>query len=53
MTAKSRKRKFTQKRVEQPHFAITKIEDEAGVVLKFGRQECTCDKNKHHFTEEN
>ena len=51
MTAKSRARKFAQKRTHQTHKVITKIED--GDILRFSSAECTCPENKHHFAKEN
>ena len=51
MTAKSRQRKFAQKKVHQPHQVITKIEE--GHILRFQRDICTCPENKHHFAKEN
>lgn len=51
MTAKSRARKFAHKKVDQPHFVITKEED--GDLTRFRKETCTCSENKHHFAKEN
>ena len=51
MTAKQRARKFAQKKVEQNHQVITKIEE--GDIIRFKRDICTCPENKHHFAKEN